>query len=42
MPMTTVFQSLANAAGASASAAAASDAPATTDCKNFAPIFLSR
>src|SRR5271166_7054992 len=38
MPMTTVFQSLANAAGASASAAA-SDAPATTDFSNFEPIF---
>src|ERR1700745_273889 len=37
MPITTVFQSLANAAGASASAAA-SDAPATTDFSNFEPI----
>src|ERR1700757_4825742 len=37
MPMTTVFQSLANAAGASASAAA-SDTPATTDFSSSEPI----
>src|SRR5208337_2508076 len=38
MPMTTVFHSLANAAGAVASAAA-SDAPTTTDFKKFERIF---
>ena len=37
MPMTTVFQSLAKAAGAAASAAA-SEAPSTQDFKNFEPI----
>ena len=41
MPMTTVFQSLAKAAGAAASAAT-SDAPTITDCTNLKPIFLSQ